>query len=241
MGDQFYDQAAEYMALFIPYSWKAVGPALDAALEGVDIEQGPIVDVGAGTGSGTALLARMFPHTDIIAIEPHPASRTALMSRVAEDDDLARRVTIVDTDFQSAALPDRISAVIGMNLLGHLDTATRDTLWQVLAKTLAPNGRAVFNIFPPTHPQVVAETPVGTVTIGRRQYSGSIAAKPHGDDAITWHMTYRVEQDGTTVKELTASYPWYVFTPEQLASELAGHGFHVTAGDPPHGLQIVTK
>jgi hypothetical protein len=53
-------------------------------------------------------------------------------------------------------------------------------------------------------------------------------------------MTYRVVEDGEPATELTVSNHWYVFTPAQLATELAEHGLRVTDGDPSQGLQIIT-
>lgn len=241
MTGGFYDRTAEYVAVLLPSAWAGIGPALTSALAGLETGEGPVVDAGAGSGVGTAVLARALPEAEIIAVEPHPALRAALMARVVADDALRPRVTVLERDLLSAELPARVSAVVLMNVIGHFTPADRRALWAGLADRLAPGGRAVLNLYPPTRPEVVPSVPTAEVTLGRRRYLGSAAAEPAGADAVTWHMTYRVDSDGERVTELTASDHWYVFTPGQLAAELAVHGLRATAGDPAHGIQVITR
>ncbi|MCI2419481.1 class I SAM-dependent methyltransferase [Saccharopolyspora sp. K220] len=238
---KFYDQTAEHVAVLINAAWDGLGPALSSAMTGLDTTTGPIVDVGAGTGAGTAVLAQALPGAEILAVEPHPALRTALLARIAANSDLTARVTVLDTDVLSAALPERIAALVAMNVIGHLPPPDRRTLWAVLADKLAPSGRAVLNLYPPTKPETVPAAPMAEVRVGRRHYLGTAAAEPAGVDAITWRMTYQVREDDQTVTEFTAADHWYVFTPEQLVAELAEHGLRCTAGDPTQGLQIITR
>jgi SAM-dependent methyltransferase len=239
---RFYDRTAEYVAVLLKPAWEGLGPALADALAGLcTVEGQPIVDVGAGSGLGTEVIAKACPDAEILAVEPNPALRTALLSRVAGNGPLAERVTVVGTDLLSAMLPDRIAGLVGMNVIGHFDPKEREALWTLLATKLAPRGRAVLNLYPPTRPEPVPPTPMAEVRLGRRRYTGTSAAEPAGEDAITWRMSYRVEQDGRAVTEFTASDRWYVFTPERLAVELAEHGLRVTAGDATHGLRIITR
>lgn len=238
-GDRFYDQTAEYVAVLLPGAWRGLGAALTSALDGIDPAAGPIVDVGAGSGFGTAVLARAFPGADIVAVEPNQALRTALLTRVVEDEDMASRVTILAADLFGAELPETFAGVALMNVIGHFSPADRRKLWALLAERLAPSGRAVLNLYPPTRPETVPSTPMSEVTVGRRRYLGSAAAEPAGSDAVTWRMTYRVEQDGRAIQEFTADDHWYVFTPEALAAEVAEHNLRVTAGDPDYGIQII--
>lgn len=239
-GD-FYDRTAEYVAALIPAAWEALGPELARALDGLDTTCGPIVDVGAGSGEGVAVIARTLPAAEVLAVEPHPALRAALLTRVVGSGDLAERVTVIDADVLSAVLPERISALVAMNVIGHLAPAERKELWAILERKLDPSGRAILNLAPPTRPQALPASPMGEVTIGRRRYAGHASAEPAGDDAVTWHMTYRTTQDGRLVNEFTASDVWYVLTPEQLAAELAEQGLRVTAGASDQGLQVITR
>ncbi|GLY64795.1 class I SAM-dependent methyltransferase [Amycolatopsis taiwanensis] len=237
----FYDRTGEYVAVLLPPVWRELGPALVRALEGLDGAMGPIVDVGAGTGLGTVTLAAAFPDAEILAVEPHSGLRTALLARVAGDDALASRVTVVGADVLSARLPDRIAALVAMNVIGHLSPDERLSLWAMLAEKLAPRGRAVLNLYPPTRPEPVPAGPVVQARVGRLRYTGTASAEPAGEDAVTWRMSYRMFEGEEKITELTASDHWYVFTPEQLADELAGCGLRVTPAEGEHGLQVITR
>ncbi|ONF74357.1 class I SAM-dependent methyltransferase [Amycolatopsis keratiniphila] len=241
MTEDFYHQTAEYVAVLLRQAWAGLGPALVDVLSGVDTSGGPVVDVGAGTGLGTAVLAAALPGADIIAIEPNPALRTALLTRCVEDDDLARRVTILGADVLAAPLPDRLSVVLAMNVLGHFDPGERRALWGMLADRLAPGGRAILNLQPPTTAVTIPATPMARVRVGDREYLGTAAAEPAGPDVITWTMTYRVEQHGSFVTELTASDHWHVITTAALADEVAEYGLRLMAADPEHELYEITR
>ncbi|MFI7122107.1 class I SAM-dependent methyltransferase [Amycolatopsis sp. NPDC049868] len=241
MTEDFYHRTAEYVAVLLRQAWRALGPALADALSDLDTSGGPVVDIGAGTGLGTAVLAAALPDADIIAIEPNPALRTALLARCVEDDDLARRVTVLGTDAHSAPLPDRLSAVIAMNVLGHFDPGERRALWEILDGRLIPGGRALLNLQPPTTAVTVPTTPMARVRIGGLEYFGAAAAEPAGPDTITWRMTYRVERQGDVVTELTASDLWHVITASALADEVAEYGLRLAVTDPEHELYAITR
>ena len=66
-----------------------------AALQGMSTDAGPIVDIGAGTGLTTALIAAALPQSTILAVEPDPAMRAGLMTRIWSNPDLRRRVSIL--------------------------------------------------------------------------------------------------------------------------------------------------
>ena len=61
----------------------------------------------------------------MVAVEPSPGLRSALLARVHGDEDLRTRVTVLPSSFPDVELPERFSALIAMNVLGHFDTAQR--------------------------------------------------------------------------------------------------------------------
>lgn len=237
----FYDRTAEYVAVLLPAAWTGLDAALAAALDGLDTSTGPVLDVGAATGIGTAVIGSALPDAAILALEPNRALRTALLARVLADEQLRDRVTVGERDLLGADLPGQVSAAVLMNVIGHFAPADRHRVWALLARWLAPTGRAVLNLYPPTRPEAVPRTALSEVTIGRRRYTGWAAAEPAGPDAVTWTMTYHVEHDGAPVGELTASDHWWVLGAEQLAAEVAEYGLRSAAGDAAHGIQVISR
>ncbi len=223
MNDQ-YRESAEYIDIMSRDAWRELAPLLAEALEGA---AGPVVDLGAGSGLGTLVIAKALPHAEIIAVEPSSGLRAVLLSKVYGDSELARRVTVLDTDAQHATLPDRLGAVTAMNMIGHLDRADRRALWATLAKRLAPRAPIVLNLQPPGSAIAMPDTRFTEIPIGRRTYEGWGRAEPHGADAVTWHMRYRVLENGAPVGERAVDYRWWIVTEDDLRAETAEFGFTV--------------
>lgn len=102
---QFYD------ALRDP-AHEIIHTRIAAALARRRLGDHPLIDIGAGTGLTTLAVAKAVPHIEILALEPDPAMRPALMTRVAADPDLRRRVSILPTSVLDAPLSATISAAI---------------------------------------------------------------------------------------------------------------------------------
>ncbi|GAA2826164.1 class I SAM-dependent methyltransferase [Nonomuraea rubra] len=228
MVDQ-YEKSAEFIDIMLGPHWSALSSPLAEALRGTP---GPIVDVGAGGGHGTRVIAQAVPDADIVAVEPSFALRSVLLARVYEDAGLRDRVTVLPEGFLQAALPDRIGAVVAMNVIGHFPAADRDRIWNMLAMRLLPGGRAVLNLQPPTEPVAVPEFRGADVHIGRRRYEGWGRAEPAGPDRLLWHMMYRTYQDSDMVAELEVSYDWWLLDEKTLEVELHGHGLNLKQTGP---------
>ncbi|MEU4344046.1 class I SAM-dependent methyltransferase [Nocardia sp. NPDC023852] len=240
-ASEFYARTAELVAVLLPETWRELGPALGAALDRLDTDSGPVVDVGAGTGEGVRVVAATLPEAEVLAIEPDPALRTALLAVVGADPDLRRRVSVLDNNLAGASLPEQLSAVLLMNVLGHFSAAERLAVWDLLAARLAPTGRAMLTLYPPTVPQHVPSMPMAEARIGRRRYTGSATAEPSGPDAVDWQMSYRVMEAGATVAEFTARDRWVVVTAEQISEELRPRGLTITETAPDQFLYVVTR
>lgn len=118
----------------VPFA--VVDAAIAAALGPLRHVRDPVLDIGAGTGLTTALIARAAPHAEILAIEPDPAMRSALMTRVWSDPDMRQRVTIMPMDALSAPLPERIAGAVLSASLVHFSPDERRCLWARLASRL---------------------------------------------------------------------------------------------------------
>ncbi|WP_116051228.1 class I SAM-dependent methyltransferase [Amycolatopsis palatopharyngis] len=241
MNDE-YAESAEYIDILISPFWNDLGPALAAAIKDVDPSDGPIIDIGAGSGCGTTVIARYLPKAEIVAVEPSPGLRSALLAKVSADAALRRRVTVLPERFLEADLPDRLSLAVAMNVIGHFSPPERHRIWGLLAERLAPNGRVVLNLQPPSEPIAVPDTVSSTVDVGRRRYEGSARAEPTGDRTLTWYMTYRTYQGHDLVDERRASYTWHLLTERQLRDELAQANLQLRHLEPADlGMCVITR
>ncbi|GAA3794335.1 MULTISPECIES: hypothetical protein [Amycolatopsis] len=72
-------------------------------------------------------------------------------------------------------------------------------------------------------------------------YLRAASAEPAGPDAVTWHMSYTVSDGDRQVAQLKASDHWHVFTPGQMADELAPAGLRAEPAEGSHGLHVITR
>lgn len=102
--------AAEYYDLRAADYWREVGPALTAALAGVDVSAGPVLDLGAGTGLGRLVVADALRGARVVAVEPSRAMRAGLTARLMTRPDLHERVTMLPVDLARTPWPERLCA-----------------------------------------------------------------------------------------------------------------------------------
>ncbi|GAB7044635.1 MULTISPECIES: class I SAM-dependent methyltransferase [Catenuloplanes] len=224
MSDEYRD-SAEFLDLMSHGMWDALRGPVTAALHGADPANGPVVDLGAGTGLGTATIAAALPKALITAVEPSSSLRAALLARIGVDPDLRARVSVLGDPAETVALPGRAAAVLALNMIGHLAPDARRDLWRRVAGTLPPSAPLVVNVQPPDEAVPVEETVFARVPVGGHVYEGGGRAEPSGPGQLTWHMTYRVrDAAGTVVREAAVSYAWHVLSVPALVTELAAVG-----------------
>jgi hypothetical protein len=230
--DFYLANADIYDAVSAP-AWKALGPALRAALAYGSPSGHPVTDIGAGTGLATAVIAESWPGVEILAVEPSAALRPALMTRVTLIPGLQDRVTVLPTDLAGAVeeLPEMLGGLAAANVLGHLRPEERHVLWQILTERLVDGAVGVIGLQPPERPEVVPETLFGTVRVGRRTYEGWGAASPAGEDTVTWHMTWRIRESERLVEERTAEATWWTVSEDAVVTELREVGLEPIVGE----------
>lgn len=229
MTDFYRANADIYDAVSAP-SWEILGPALRASLKHGDPSGHPVVDLGAGTGLATAVVAQSWPDVEILAIEPSTALRPALMTRIMLISGLRERVTVLPTDLAGAELPERLGGLVAANVLGHLQPEERQLLWRILAERLVDGAAGVIGVQPPAQPVSIPETLFGTVRVGRRNYEGWGAAEPAGDDTVTWHMTWRIREHSNLVEERSADVTWWTVSEDAVAAEMRDVGLDPIVG-----------
>lgn len=234
MADEYAD-AGEFLDVLSGDAWAVLRSPVVAALAGADPSAGPLVDLGAGSGRGTRILAGLHTDATVLAVEPSPVQRAVLAARLMDDLSMAARVTLVAERAEAAELPDRLGGVLAMNMIGHLEPAARRDLWRRIAGRLAPGAPLVVNVQPPARAEVVPESEFTSVPVGRCRYVGSGRAEPAGPEAVMWHMRYQVRDEGGAVqREVVAAYRWHVVSAETVETELTAIGLAVQHGD--HGL-----
>lgn len=234
-----YEVAAEHFDLLIADAWQVLRPALALALAAVDPAAGPVLDLGAGTGMGTKVIAELAPGSDILAVEPSRSLRVGLFGRLADNPRLRDRVTVLPTDALGAELPARIGGVVAMNMVGHLAPPEREELWRRLAERLAPGAPLVVNLQPPARAEAVPETVFASVPVGGRVYRGRGSAIPAGPSKVTWRMAYQTLVGTTVVSEDTVDHDWWVVDEERLVTELAVAG--LTCEPVADGVYVATR
>ncbi|MDA8020638.1 MAG: class I SAM-dependent methyltransferase [Thermoanaerobaculia bacterium] len=213
---QFYDAvAADQHA--------AVDAEIAGVLQGLDTIAGPVVDIGAGTGLSTQVIARALPEAEILAVEPDPAMRPALMTRLWSDPDLRQRVTILPSPLLSAPLPAVISGAVASASLVHFDPQDRRLLWELLSDRLSPCGRAIFEIQCPTA-QNIPETCIGKIRVGRVTYECRASAERIDAARLRWHLQYISRLDGSELDHQSTEYVCWALSPEQALAEAGAFG-----------------
>lgn len=238
-----YDVNADlYDAVSLPL-WAGLTSRLAELLEPLTTAAGTVVDVGAGTGLATMVLARSAPVCPVVAVEPSARLRVGLMARVVDDPDLRSRVTVLPTDWAGAltSMPAELSGLTALNMTGHLDPDSRRDLWRLLAQRLSPVGMAVIGLQAPAEPSVVRQQDFGGADVGRLHYSGSGRAEPLGPDQVTWHMQWAVLDGVEVVEERSASTTWWTVSPATLEREAGNAGLRCRAGDAALGLYVLTR
>ncbi|MDG4795598.1 class I SAM-dependent methyltransferase [Micromonospora sp. WMMD1082] len=231
MNDDEYHESGEFLDLLSLDAWQALRDPVLTALADAAPQAGPIVDLGAGSGLGTLLIAEVLPAARILAIEPSAVQRAALLCRLGPVPRLRERVTVVAAGAQNVPLPDRIGGVVAMNMIGHLAPHDRRELWGRLRDRLAGGAPLVVNAQPPAEPMEIPEAEFVRVQVGDHTYVGSGAAQPDGPDTLRWRMRYQVlDHSGQSVREVTTAYRWYVVSPQAIVAELSTAGLDAVAG-----------
>ncbi len=218
-----YAVTAQYYDAMTAQHPAAMHGRMAEALAGFSTQGHPVIDIGAGTGLATFAVARALPDAEIFAIEPDPAMRPALMSRVWADEDLRRRVTILPMAVLDAPLPPVVSVAVASASLVHFDRHERQALWALLSNRLAENGRILVDIQCPVADDM-AEMRIMTSRVGRMDYEAWAAAERLADERQRWRMTYVSRLDGVEMDRQSTSFDCWVFSGDQLLAEVAAHG-----------------
>lgn len=230
-----YDAAAPYLHVLSTGFWDSMRPRLTAALAGTPVD-GSAVDLGAGTGLATEILLRELPEAAVLAVEPSAPLRGVLLGRL-HGPDTVDRLTVVPAGAEEVELPATLSAVVAVNMIGHLDPDARAALWAALAPRLRPAAPLVVNVQWPPEAVEVAPTTM-EVRQGEAVYGVTVQARPTAADRIRWTMDYATRRGHDVLDEARTTYDWWIVTAGELAAELHSAGLDVTVD---HDLVVARR
>jgi trans-aconitate methyltransferase len=215
---QFYDaMAGEQHA--------GIDAQITAVLKGLENVSHPIVDIGAGTGLTTRVIADALPDAEIFAVEPDAAMRPALMTRIWSDPDLRRRVSILPMSILEAPLPQVVSAAVASASLVHFSPSERNQLWSLLADRLSSTARILIEVQCPLA-QDIPERCMVVTCIGQVEYQGWAAVSRVDEFRQKWKMTYVARLNGLEIDRQFAEYICWTISAEQVLAEAAAIGLH---------------
>lgn len=229
-----YEELGEFHDLFMEGAWARLRPALVQVFSGLTSAD-LIVDLGAGTGVGTRILAGCTP-AQIVAIEPSRTMRAVLLARIADDSALADRVSVI-----AGAAPEALDEVAGpvagfvcAHMIGHVPADSRRSIFGTLAALLTDAGRGIVTVdrddAPDDRGEVVEER-----RIGRHRYlARHLPAETDGEYA----SEYAVLAGDRVVRQARFGGSWQPVTFADLTSELDPAG--LTAALVMPGVAQVT-
>lgn len=222
-----YERLAEFHDLFMTEPWERLRPHVRAAFAHLD-EAAVVAEIGAGTGIGTRTIAGET-RARIAALEPALVMRSVLTARVADDPDLAGRVTVVAGAAPAGLglLPGRVDGFVCAHVLGHLGRADRRGLFAWLGSRLSEGGAGLVTT------QRQEAGPRAEVVETRRL--GDYEYRVHHLTAAGRHESaslYEVRQGDRLIRSYRFTGEWRVLTardigadlPDTLALEPAGDG-----------------
>jgi SAM-dependent methyltransferase len=189
-----------------------------------------VLDVGAGTGIATALLARRCSVT-VHAIEPASSMRTVMLSRLAGRSELLPHVRVHAVPVERLDLSRAADFAICLNTLSTLDATARAEALRALSGLLVPGGRLVVQR-PPSEPGPEHGS-LPSWCLGGDIYSGDIACTVTGERSLRWRFTYRVARDGVIIRECAETFDGFLTSADEFASELTAAGFTPVDTDDP--------
>jgi SAM-dependent methyltransferase len=187
------------------------------------------LDVGAGTGLATVLLAEQAD-VPVYAVEPSGPMRAVLLSRLAGTPHLLDRIRVHALRVQDVGLREVADFAWCVNTMGCLDPGERAACLTAIRVALVPDGRLV--VQRPPH-RVGPPWELPSRRLGDDLYTGRVNCVAAGPGRADWRFTYRVTRGDRLVREARESFNVHLAEPWEFAAELRTAGFDPIAEDEP--------
>lgn len=197
--------------------------------------EGSVMEIGAGTGLITELIVRETT-ADVYAVQPSLGMRSVLVSRLAENEEARRRVTVLPYGALDVDVDEPVEAIVMISVLQAFSAAQRDELWRVLARQLEPGGRLLFNWRDRPAPEPGELAAKASYRVGRHTYEIWSQVLDAGEESVRSRFLYQVRQRGVVISEDEVISESHRPGGERLGAELTAAGF--TRDEAPDGLQV---
>lgn len=189
-----------------------------------------VLEVGAGTGVATELLATSTS-VPIYAVEPAASMRSILLSRLAGRTELLAHVRVWACAIDRLDLRGAADVAWCLNTLSGLDTGHRAAALRAMATALVPGGRLIVQRPPTGSGPRRAELPAWD--LGGDRYGGDIACERLEPDKVRWRFTYRVSRGAAVIRTATEDFIGYLVPAAAFDADLRAAGFDPFATDEP--------
>ena len=190
---------------------------------------GRVVDVGAGTGRIALPLAASGVH--IYAVEPDPAMRSAMLTKLAQKPALWPNVTVLPATAADFQLTTPVDLIYGCGMLFHLLTNEEQlAMLHNLHQQLTPGGRLILDsVGRHQNEPALPPTLAGEVTVGEMVYRATMSREIVGPTLHNWRFVYETEYQGVTLEQFEAVTLARVVKRAELLDWLAETGFEPEA------------
>lgn len=183
-----------------------------------------VLEVGAGSGLVTTVLAEAYPDVPILAVEPATPMRALLLGRLAAaTEDLRSRVTVYPAELQALDLERVADLAVCVDVAATLAPDQRRDVWAATARALVPGGVLLVESPPPVPESGRSSLPC--VRVGADRYTGEVTATAAGPGMVRWRFTYRVLRGDRVLREVAEEFDGWSVGADTLGTELAAAGF----------------
>ncbi|MEU8321773.1 class I SAM-dependent methyltransferase [Nonomuraea sp. NPDC048881] len=236
MDDDQYSRAVPFYDLWhedghVP----EIRESLPPLLKGV---RGGVMEIGAGTGLITEVIVRAT-EGEVYAVEPAPAMRSVLLSRLSADEQARRRVTVLACGALDVDVDEPVEAVVMISVLQAFPAGRREELWRVLARQLEPGGLLLFNWRERPAPTPGELELMGSYQVGRHAYEVWGQVLDVTGETVRSRFLYRIRQRGVVISEDEVTSEAHRPGGDRLAAELTAAGF--VRDEAPGGLSAWRK
>ncbi|MBC2681576.1 class I SAM-dependent methyltransferase [Corynebacterium anserum] len=231
-----YCQAEWYDAVAQEY-WRETKPLLLDVLQPWSGETGLAADIGAGTGLTTQLLATVC-RGEVLACEPEEAMRVGIMSKIAGEDDMRRRVTIAPWTVHDLVrtVDEPITLITAISMIDHLLPSERAELLQWAAAHLIPKGALIIGPYEDTGAPNTRDNGVTTPMqdeklgncytseyVGRFRYEGW-AKLDDSHQHTRWLMTWQLYEGDSLLEQRSSDFIVYPTSRQELINQAEDAG-----------------